>query len=156
MIICWICKDFFTMWAMPFFFHFLSTWIRYHSRFFVQVGHETMYAYSVNQNFFNISCHRQTYQNYERSRQNGAHFKKIKVGLLCSIRWIYGNQRLRLKTKTKSFRCWHFDFVIQFKKEDKKNFFPLLFSFLVTLNKSVQKSCRIFVYTTKNILDFSI
>ena len=33
---------------------------RYHSRFFVRVGHETTYAYSVNHHFFTILCHRQT------------------------------------------------------------------------------------------------
>ena len=39
------------------------------SRFFDQVGHETMYAPSGNKHFFTKSCHRQTYQNYEQSRQ---------------------------------------------------------------------------------------
>ena len=38
-------------------------------RFFDQVGHETMYASSGNKHFFTKSCHRQTYQNYEKSRQ---------------------------------------------------------------------------------------
>ena len=38
-------------------------------RFFDQVGHETMYASSGNKHFFTKSCHRQTYQNYEQSRQ---------------------------------------------------------------------------------------
>ena len=37
--------------------------------FFDQVGHETMYASSGNKHFFTKSCHRQTYQNYEQSRQ---------------------------------------------------------------------------------------
>ena len=37
---------------------------RYHSRFFVQVGHETTYAAMGNHHFFAIPCHRQTYQNY--------------------------------------------------------------------------------------------
>ena len=37
---------------------------RYHSRFFVQVGHETTYASSGNKHFFTKSCHCQTYQNY--------------------------------------------------------------------------------------------
>ena len=41
--------------------------IRYHSRFFVQVGHES--ASSGNKHFFIKSCHHQTYQNYEQSRQ---------------------------------------------------------------------------------------
>ena len=36
------------------------------SRFFDQVGHETMYASSGNKHFFTKSCHRQTYQNYEQ------------------------------------------------------------------------------------------
>ena len=38
--------------------------IRYHSRFFVQVGHETTYANSGNKHFFAKSCHCQTFQNY--------------------------------------------------------------------------------------------
>ena len=43
---------------------------RVRSRFFDQVGHETMYASSGNKHFFTKSCHRrQTYQNYEQSRQ---------------------------------------------------------------------------------------
>ena len=37
---------------------------RYHSRFFMQLGHETTYAPSGNKHFFTKSCHRQTYQNY--------------------------------------------------------------------------------------------
>ena len=42
---------------------------RVRPRFFDQVGHETMYASSGNQHFLTKSCHRQTYQNYEQSRQ---------------------------------------------------------------------------------------
>ena len=38
-------------------------------RFFDQVGHETMNASRGNKHFFNKSCHRQTYQNYEQSGQ---------------------------------------------------------------------------------------
>ena len=38
--------------------------IRYHSRFFVQVGHETTFASSGNKHFFTTSCHCQTYKNY--------------------------------------------------------------------------------------------
>jgi hypothetical protein len=34
-----------------------------------QVGHETMYASNGNKHFFTKSSHRQTYQNYEQSRQ---------------------------------------------------------------------------------------
>ena len=43
--------------------------IRDRPRFFDQVGHETMYASSGNKHFFTKSCHCQTYQNYEQSRQ---------------------------------------------------------------------------------------
>ena len=43
--------------------------IRVRLRFFDQVGHETMYASSGNRHFFTKSCHRQTYKNYEQSRQ---------------------------------------------------------------------------------------
>ena len=42
---------------------------RYHSRFFVQLWHETTYASSGNKYFFTKSCHRQTYQNYDQSWQ---------------------------------------------------------------------------------------
>ena len=42
---------------------------RVRPRFFDQVGHETMYAPTRNKHFFTKSCHCQTYQNYEQSRQ---------------------------------------------------------------------------------------
>ena len=42
---------------------------RVRPRFFDQGGHEAMYASSENKHFFTKSCHRQTYQNYEQSRQ---------------------------------------------------------------------------------------
>ena len=42
---------------------------RVRPRFFDQGGHETMYASSENKHFFTKSCHLQTYQNYEQSRQ---------------------------------------------------------------------------------------
>ena len=42
---------------------------RVRPRFFDQVGHETMYASSGNKHFFTKSCHRQTYQNYEKPPQ---------------------------------------------------------------------------------------
>ena len=42
---------------------------RYRPRFLDQVEHETMYASSGNKYFFTKSCHCQTYQNYEQSRQ---------------------------------------------------------------------------------------
>jgi hypothetical protein len=40
--------------------------IRDRPRFFDQVGHQTMNAYSGNKHFFTKSCHCQTYQNYEQ------------------------------------------------------------------------------------------
>ena len=43
--------------------------VRVRLRVFDQVGHETMYASSENRHIFSKSCHRQTYQNYEQSRQ---------------------------------------------------------------------------------------
>ena len=43
--------------------------IRYHPRFFDQVGHQTMCAYIENNHFYTKSCHRQTYQNYEQPPQ---------------------------------------------------------------------------------------
>ena len=47
------------------------SWILFRVRptFFDQVGHEIMYASNGNKHFFTKSCHRQTYQNYEQSRQ---------------------------------------------------------------------------------------
>ena len=50
---------------------------RYRPRFFDKVGHQTMYASIGNRHFFTKSCHRQTYQNYEQSRQKFGHiFRK--------------------------------------------------------------------------------
>ena len=43
--------------------------IRDLSRFFDQVGHQTNNASIGNKYFFTKQCHRQTYQNYELSRQ---------------------------------------------------------------------------------------
>ena len=42
---------------------------RFRPKIFDQVGHETMYSSSGNKHVFIKSCHRQTYQNYEQSRQ---------------------------------------------------------------------------------------
>ena len=42
---------------------------RYRPRFFDQVGHQIMYVYIGNKHFFTKSRYRQTYQNYEQSRQ---------------------------------------------------------------------------------------
>ena len=53
--------------------------IRYHSRFFVRVGHETMYASSGYKHFFTKSCHRQTYQNYY-----GPSIKTVLTPYLCT------------------------------------------------------------------------
>ena len=58
--------------------------IRVRSRFFHQVGHETMYVSSGNKRFFTKSCHRQTYQNYEQppqtSQNSKSHFPVLKIG----------------------------------------------------------------------------
>ena len=43
--------------------------IRVRTRFFDQIGHETMYTSSGNKHFFTKSCHCQTYQNYEQPTQ---------------------------------------------------------------------------------------
>ena len=53
--------------------------IRVRPRFFDQVGHETMYASSGNKHYFTKSCHLQTYQNYEQSRQKLGTTLEIKV-----------------------------------------------------------------------------
>ena len=53
--------------------------LRYCHRFFDQVGHQTMYACIGKKHFFTISCHRQTYQNYEQSRQKLGTFLENKV-----------------------------------------------------------------------------
>jgi hypothetical protein len=52
--------------------------IRYRHRFFDQVGHQTMYAFIGNKHFFTISSHRQSYQNYEQSRQKFVTFLEHK------------------------------------------------------------------------------
>ena len=52
---------------------------RYRPRFFDQVGHQTTYSSIGNRHFFTISCHRQTYQNYEQSRQKLGTFLENKV-----------------------------------------------------------------------------
>ena len=53
--------------------------IRYRPRFFDPGGHQTTYASIGNWHFFTISCHRQTYQNYEQSRQKLDTFSENKV-----------------------------------------------------------------------------
>ena len=53
--------------------------IRYRPRFFDQVGHQTTYASIGNRHFFTLSCHRQTNQNYEQSRQKLGTFLENKV-----------------------------------------------------------------------------
>ena len=45
-------------------FTFQYIYSRYHSRFFVQVRHETTCASSGKKHFFTNSCHCRTYQNY--------------------------------------------------------------------------------------------
>ena len=59
-----------------------NPFIRVCPRFFDQVGHETMYASCGNKHFFTKSCHRQTYQNYEQSRQELGTFLGNKVRIL--------------------------------------------------------------------------
>ena len=53
--------------------------IRYRQRFFDQVGYQTTYASMGNKHFFTKQCHRQTYQNYEQSRQKLGTFLENKV-----------------------------------------------------------------------------
>ena len=48
-------------------------------RFSDPAGHETMYAPGGNKHFFTKSCHHQTYQNYEQSRQELGTFLVNKV-----------------------------------------------------------------------------
>ena len=48
-------------------------------RFFDQVGHQTTYASMGNKHFITKKCHRQTYQNYEQSRQKLGTFLENKV-----------------------------------------------------------------------------
>ena len=51
---------------------------RLRTRFFDQVGIETMNASSGNKHFNTESCHCQTYQNYEQSRQKLSTIKYLK------------------------------------------------------------------------------
>ena len=58
----------------------------------------------------------------------------------CSIHWIYCNQKL----KTKKNCCRHFDFVLHFKKDDKKTFFLVLAN-----KKSIKKSSNFHLHQKK-------
>ena len=61
-------------------FAFENVIVRDRQRFFDQVGHQTTYnEYIGNKHFFTKSCHRQTYQNYEQSRQKLGAFLENKV-----------------------------------------------------------------------------
>ena len=53
--------------------------IRYRPRFFDQVGHQTTNASIGNKYIVTKSCHHQTYQNYEQSRQKFGTFLVNKV-----------------------------------------------------------------------------
>ena len=72
-------------WLIPLSCYSLAA--RYRSRFFDQLGHETMYASCGNKHFFTKSCHPQTYKNYEQhppqTSQNlyfQSHFSVLKIG----------------------------------------------------------------------------
>ena len=52
---------------------------RYHSRFFVRIGHETAYADIGNHHFFTKPCHRQTYQKSSRTSVNCQYINAIYV-----------------------------------------------------------------------------
>ena len=54
-------------------------YVRVRPRFFDQVGHQTTNASSGNRYFFTKYCNRQTYQNYEQSRQKLGTFLVNKV-----------------------------------------------------------------------------
>ena len=81
---------------------------RVRPRFFDQVGQETMYASSGNKHFFNKSCHRQTYQNYEqppRTSQNSyfqSHFCALKIGRIVPIKNFYEEYLTRRPTFIKN------------------------------------------------------
>ena len=51
--------------------------VRYRSRFFVRVGHETTYPCFGNKHFFTIPCHRRTYQNYQQRQPKIGHIFRI-------------------------------------------------------------------------------
>ena len=55
----------------------LDLHVRYRPRFFDH--HQTTYVSIGNRHFFTISCHHQTYQNYEQSRQKMGKFLVNKV-----------------------------------------------------------------------------
>ena len=65
--------------------------IRYHHRFFDQVGHQITYASIGNKHFFTKSCHRQTYQNDEQPPQRlqnsyfQSHFSASKINRIFLI-----------------------------------------------------------------------
>ena len=67
--------------------------IRVRPRFFDQVGHQTTNASIGNKYFFSILCHRQTYQNYELSRQKLGTFLENKVLYSLQNVFVLCNQR---------------------------------------------------------------
>ena len=87
--------------------------VRLHSRFFDQVGHEIMNASSGNKHFFTKSCHRQTYQNYEQSRQ--------KLGTILENRVSY-KSKISKTFFNKSWSPSQIFFIEIFFRKDSTNF----------------------------------
>ena len=92
-----------------------SPGIRYRLRFFDQVWHQTTYLSIGNKHFFSKSCHRQTYQNYE---------KKIAIFVLSKSFFSIKNQRNRsdyffweeFQTRRTTFKMKFFEnFLVLFK-----------------------------------------
>ena len=87
--------------------------LRDRPRFFDQVGHETMYAFSGNKHFFTKSCYRQTYQNYEQPPQTSqnsyfqSHFSVLQIGRIFPKKKFYEEYSTRRPTFIK--KCfWKF------------------------------------------------
>ena len=59
-----------------------TLYIRDRPRFFDQVGHQTTNASNGNKYFFTKYCHRQTYQNYKKSRQKWGTILENKICIL--------------------------------------------------------------------------
>ena len=100
--------------------------VRYHSRFFLRVGHETTNASIGNLHFFNKSCHRQTYQNLN---------DLLKACKIHTFKVIFQHQK-----STKSFLFSLLDMEINFQNEIFLK--TLIFKVLCFL-KNMPNFCRL-------------
>ena len=97
---------------------------RYRPRFFDQAGHQTTNASMGNKHFSIKSCHCQTYQNYEQSRQKLSTFLGNKVPKNSKIHNIFLIKvGLLVKYSSKNFFLEIFDHFLTLKNDfENQNF----------------------------------